>query len=578
MKIKFPSAIKIKEMRKIGIKSFNLKNIRIRTRILGLFLVIITAAITIATGVTYTIGKSNLESMTSNQLDNSVHALVNQVSLLANAYSSKEFSGKLNYVLTSETANYKQAGYDAQLYLLKSDGTVVDRANVNAETNKKSNLPDSFVKLALKNKKGNMGMKLEGKDVTVAYGYILEKDWIYAVAVTKASYLKLIYKQQTASVASGIICIFLALILSMLGTRGIVSSIKELNNTVTAAGAGKLSIRSRAAHGGPEITNLSSSLNLMLSNIQRLLGEIGMSIEELTASSTKLNEIAQKTEDSTSYVHGLTRKMSEDSEEQNKFAVQMVESADQLIKTIEDVTRKVNNTADLSELMIGSAREGMKTLGELNEFMDEIEKVSDRTVDFVNILDTRSEEISKITNAIKNISGQTRLLSLNASIEAARAGEYGQGFMVVAHEIQSLANNSARSAVEVEEIVKDIRLNTEAALKVAQRGKDISHQGMKVANTTDQAFNDILEKVSQTHGNVRDISEKAQRITEDIKMFEVNSDRILNVINQMAASSQEVAVEVEKHHSISSDVIINAENVLNVASNFGQIKNSFTTD
>lgn len=561
---------------KFSFKAF--KDLKIRTRILGMFLVIITAAIAIATGVTYSVGKSNLENMISNQLNNSVHAIVEQISLLTSAYSSKEFSGKLNYVLTSEMANFKQSGFETEIYLLNSDGTVVDRSNVNAETDKKSNLPDSFIKLAIKQKKGSTEMKLDGKDVTIAYSYVLAKDWIYAVAVTKSSYLGIIYKQQMASIASGVICIFLALILSMLGTRGIVNSIKELNNTVTAAGAGKLGIRSRANHGGPEIANLSNSLNLMLSNIQHLLGEIGTSIEELTTSSTKLNEIAKKTEDSTTYVYGLTQKMSEDSEEQNRFAVQMTESANQLIKTIEDVTHKVNNAASLSELMINSARQGMKTMSELNEFMSEIEKVSDKTVDFVNILDTRSVEINKITNTIKNISGQTRLLSLNASIEAARAGEYGQGFMVVAHEIQNLAHNSARSAVEVEEIVKDIRSNTEAALKVAQRGKEISHQGMRMANTTDQAFNDILDKVSETHDNVRDISEKAQQITGDVKIFEVNSDKILNVINQMAASSQEVAVEVEKHHSISSDVIKNAENLLNVASNFGQIKSTFTTD
>lgn len=554
------------------------KSVKIRTRILGLFLVIVTAAITIATGITYSIGKSNLENLISSQLDNSVHSLVNQISLLTSAYSSKEFSGKLNYVLTSDASSYKQAGFDAQIYLLKSDGTIVDRNNVNKETDKKSDLSDNIIKMALKQKKGTTETKINGKEVTIAYGYVMEKDWIYAVAVTKSSYLKLLYKQQMASVVSGIVCIFLALLLSMLGTRGIINSIREINSTVTNAGRGKLTTRSSASHGGPEIINLSQSLNQMLSNFQGLLSDISASIEELTASSNKLNQIAKKTDDSTYYVYGLTKKMSEDSEEQNSFAVQMAESAEQLINTIENVTRKVNVTSELSELMIHSASHGMNTLKELSEFMSEIEKVSDKTVDFVNILDKRSNEISKITNTIKNISGQTKLLSLNASIEAARAGEFGQGFMVVAQEIQNLAYNSAQSAIEVEEIIKNIRSNTEAALKVAERGKTISHQGMRMAETTNNAFTEILSKVSLTHENVIDISEKTEHITDNIKIFEKNSDKILDIIQQMAQNSQEVAVEVERHHSISSDVILNAANVLNVASKFGQIKSSFTID
>lgn len=554
------------------------KSIKIRTRILALFLIIITAAISITTGITYSIGKSNLEHLISSQLDNSVHSLVRQISLLTSAYSSKEFSGKLKYILTEDASSYKQAGFDAQIYLLKSDGTIVDRDNVNKETNEKSDLSDSIIDQMLKQKKGTVGADLKDQSVTIAYGYVMEKDWIYAVAVTKASYLKLLYKQQMASIISGVICIILALVLSMLGTRGIINSIREINATVTLAGRGKLSIRSGANQGGPEITNLSQSLNLMLSSFQKLLSEISVSIEELTASSNKLNEIARKTDDSTSYVYGLTKRMSEDSEEQNTFAFQMAESAGQLIDTIENVTQKVNFTTELSEVMINAACEGMNTLKELGEFISEIGKVSDKTVEFVNILDKRSNDITKITSTIKNISGQTKLLSLNASIEAARAGEYGQGFMVVAQEIQNLAYNSANSAVEVEDIIKDMQSNTEAALKVAERGRHISHKGMEMAETTNNAFNEILNKVTLTHKNVMDISEKAQQITDNIKLFEKNSDKIIDKINHMASSSQEMAVEVERHHSISGDVILNSENILNVATKFGQIKSSFTTD
>jgi methyl-accepting chemotaxis protein len=570
--------MRIKLLSTIRFNRFNLKNVKIGTRILALFLFIITAAIAIVTGVTYTIGKDNLENMITNQLDNSVRSIVNQISLLTSAYSSREFSGKLNYVLTSELASYKQAGYDTEIYLLKSDGMMVDRIDVNKDTNKKSDLSDDLLKRALKEKKGIMEIKQNGKEITVAFGYILEKDWIYAVAIKKASYLKLLYKLQFASLICGIICILMAFVLNFIGTRGIIDSISKISKTVTAAGNGLLSVRSTAARGGPEIANLSNSLNLMLMNFQKLLGEIGSSIEELTASSKELNEISKITDASTAYIFDMTRKMSENYDEQNSVAAQIAESASKLIMTIEEVTQKVNMTAELSELMIDSVGEGMKTLKELDGFMTEIDKVSEEIVDFVHVLDSRSNQISKITNTIRSISGQTKLLSLNASIEAARAGESGQGFMVVAHEIQNLAYDSSVSAIEVEDIVKDIKANMVAVLKTAEHGREISYKGTEIANITDITFSNILNKVSQTHENVQDISLKASHISEKIRQFEINSDRILSIINQMSASSQEVAAEVEKHHGISGSVIVNAENILNVAAKFEQIKKSFSTD
>ncbi len=59
-------------------------------------------------------------------------------------------------------------------------------------------------------------------------------------------------------------------------------------------------------------------------------------------------------------------------------------------------------------------------------------------------------EINKMVGVVRDISGKTDLLALNASIEAARAGQAGRGFAIVAHEVARLAEKSQESIQNVE--------------------------------------------------------------------------------------------------------------------------------
>ncbi|SCG82374.1 Methyl-accepting chemotaxis protein 4 [Proteiniborus sp. DW1] len=66
------------------------------------------------------------------------------------------------------------------------------------------------------------------------------------------------------------------------------------------------------------------------------------------------------------------------------------------------------------------------------------------------------EESDKVIKYVNTIANQTKILGLNANIEAARAGEHGLGFSVVAKEVQALASNSEKFALEISQLLKKI--------------------------------------------------------------------------------------------------------------------------
>jgi methyl-accepting chemotaxis protein len=72
-------------------------------------------------------------------------------------------------------------------------------------------------------------------------------------------------------------------------------------------------------------------------------------------------------------------------------------------------------------------------------------------------LSQKIDRVEEITTFIQDIADQTDLLALNAAIEAARAGEFGQGFRVVALEVQKLADRSGNAATEAGELVQSIQ-------------------------------------------------------------------------------------------------------------------------
>jgi methyl-accepting chemotaxis protein len=128
---------------------------------------------------------------------------------------------------------------------------------------------------------------------------------------------------------------------------------------------------------------------------------------------------------------------------------------------------------------------------------------------------------------------------LNASIEAARAGEAGRGFSVVATQISKLSEDSEQSTKTIEEIIRQLTLDSEASVKVMNEVNEIIAQQQRKLDQTKEKFHDVSSGIDSSMEESRLIHNQAG---------ECDSERgkVVDVIQSLSAVSQENAASTQQ--------------------------------
>lgn len=205
--------------------------------------------------------------------------------------------------------------------------------------------------------------------------------------------------------------------------------------------------------------------------------------------------------------------------DQNKCenaSVMMTYQNEQLKKNLIDVQGNMASSVSSSKENITkstSLLENIVDLGHkassISNTLEGLNHLALESMETVQALSERAQDVASILVLIKDISDQTNLLALNAAIEAARAGEHGRGFAVVADEVRKLADRTDKAISEI----------------------NISLQSMKQDVTT------IGEKFEQ-------VQESIQESNASITSFNVNMNHNAQMMRETFCSTEHTAERV----------------------------------
>lgn len=246
-----------------------------------------------------------------------------------------------------------------------------------------------------------------------------------------------------------------------------------------------------------------------------------------------------------------TKQISQAMEELSVTAVTLAENVQdvnakslEMGNAITDIDGDVQVLSDNSNHMDKANEDAAKSI---ETVLDSSNRSSAIVEKITNQIEETNQAISSINEAvdlIMDITGQTSLLSLNASIEAARAGQAGRGFAVVADEIKKLSEQSAQGADTIKQVADNIFEKSNESVALVNEVRELIGKEQEDISVTKESFEILSKTINDNLVAVSRISEKTKQL-DTIKQAIIGNINDLSAISEEnAASNQEVSANI----------------------------------
>lgn len=317
----------------------------------------------------------------------------------------------------------------------------------------------------------------------------------------------------------------------------------RLLDDVEGAARGDLTVQAEVT--ADVLGAVADAFNLTIQNLRDIVQQVKVAAKEVTKGSTNSETFA--------------RALSSDALRQAEELAVTLNSVQVMTDSIQRVAEAAREAEIVARDASTIALKGGEAVENTVAGILEIRETVAETTRKVKRLAESSQEISKIVALISQIASRTNLLALNASIEAARAGEAGRGFAIVADEVRQLADKSAKSLKEIEQIVMQIQSETGSVMTAMEEGTQQVIKGTKLAEEAKRSLENIIQVANRIDILVRSITSDTVEQTETSRAVAQVMQSVELTAQENSQEAQRVSGALQHLVGVSRDLISSVE-------------------
>ena len=310
--------------------------------------------------------------------------------------------------------------------------------------------------------------------------------------------------------------------------QGVQQSIEELIGEMEQIAAGNLGVNADVKEditgeiaGG--VNNMIGELRTIVQQVQNATYMVTSSADDIADQSTQLSQ-------------------------ENDQQAQEIESTSaevlQITGEFQTVAKKTEESAQVASKARESANRGYQAVTDTVDGMDRIREQVQATSKRIKRLGESSQEVGEIVQLISDIADRTSILALNASIQASMAGDAGQGFAVVAEEVERLAERSTDATKQISTLIKAIQTGTSEAIADMEEATREVVEGSQLATQAGQTLAEINEVSLQLENSIKEVSSSATQQAEAATRIASTMNSISTTTKQSAEKSRSATEQV----------------------------------